>query len=41
MVKYWLGRRGLHYMESLMVNEKEACNTLEWLFDMLATKFKP
>ena len=24
-----------------MANEKEACNTLEGLFDMLAIKFKP
>ena len=41
MVKNWLGRRGLNYIESLMNNENEACNTLEGLFDMLATKFKP
>ena len=41
MVKNWLGRRGLHYIESPMNNKKEACNTLEGLFDMLATKFNP
>ena len=41
MVKNWLGRKGLHYLETLMANEKEACNILEVLFDMLATKFKP
>ena len=41
MVKNWLGRRGLHYIESLMTNEKEACSTLKGLFDTLATKFKP
>ena len=41
MVKNWLGRRGLHYIESLMTNEKEVCNMLGGLFDMLATKFKP
>ena len=37
MVKNWLGRKGLHYIETLMASEKEACNTLEGLFDMLAT----
>ena len=41
MVKNWLGGRGLHYIESLMTTEKEACNMLEGLFDTLATKFKP
>ena len=41
MVKNWLGRRGLQYIESLMTSEKEACNTLKGLFDMLAAKFKP
>ena len=41
MVKYWLGRRGLHYIESLMANEKEACNMLEGLFNTLTTKCKP
>ena len=28
MVKNWLGRKGLHYIESLTEGEKEACNTL-------------
>ena len=41
MVNNWLGRKGLYYIETLMAKEKEACNTLEGLFDMLATKFKP
>ena len=41
MVKNWLGRKGLHYIESLMESEKEACSTLEGLFNMLATKFRP
>ena len=27
MVKNWLGRKGLHYLETLTANEKEACNT--------------
>ena len=41
MVKNWLGRKGLHYLESLTETEKHACNTLQGLFDTLATKFKP
>ena len=41
MVKNWLRRKGLHYLETLMANEKEACNRLQGLFDTLATKFKP
>ena len=41
MVKKWLGRKGLHYLESLTETEKHACNTLQGLFNTLATKFKP
>ena len=41
MVKNWLGRKGLHYIESLMESKKETCSTLEGLFNMLAAKFKP
>ena len=41
IVKNWLGRKGLHYLESLTEAEKLACNTLQGLFDTLATKFKP
>ena len=41
VVKNWLGRKGLHYLETLMLAEKEACNTLDGLFDTLAIKFKP
>ena len=40
MVKNWLGRKGLHYIETLMENETEACSTLEGLVNMLADKFK-
>ena len=39
VVKNWLGRKGLHYIESITEAEKQACNTLQRLFDMLATKF--
>ena len=41
MVKNWLGRKGLHYLESLTETGKHACSTLQGLFDTLATKFKP
>ena len=29
LVKHWLGRKGLQYLETLMTTEKETCNTLE------------
>ena len=29
MVKNWLGRKGLHYLESLTEMEKHTCNTLQ------------
>ena len=41
MVKNWLGRKGLHYIESLMEVKKERCGTVEGLIDTLATKFRP
>ena len=41
MVKNWLGRKGLHYIESLMEGEKETCGTLGELVDTLAAKFRP
>ena len=41
VVKNWLGRKGLHYLETLTPTEREACNMLDGLFDTLATKFKP
>ena len=40
MVKNWLGREGLHYIETLMENKKEGCSTLEEFINMLAAKFK-
>ena len=41
IVKNWLGRKGLHYIESLTEGEKQACNTLQGLLDTLAAKFWP
>ena len=39
IVKNWLGRKGLHYIESITEAEKQACNTLQGLVKTLATKF--
>ena len=41
VVKNWLGRKCLHYLETLTTEEREACNMLEGLFEMLDNKFKP
>ena len=41
IVKNWLDRKGLHYIESITEVEKWACNTLQGLFDTLAAKFQP
>ena len=41
IAKNWLGRKGLRYKESLAEVEKEACNTIQGLFDTLAEKFRP
>ena len=41
MVKNWLGRKGLYYLESLTEGEKRACGTLQGLIDALAEKFRP
>ena len=38
MVKNWLGRKGLHYIECLTEVEKQACGTLQGLIDTLAKK---
>ena len=39
LVKKWLGRKGLQYLEMLTMAEKETCNTLEGLFETLCNKF--
>ena len=33
IVKNWLGRKGLHYIESITEAEKQACNTFQGLFN--------
>ena len=40
LVKKWLGRKGLKYLEILTMAEKETCNTQEDLFETLSNKFK-
>ena len=39
LVKNWLDRKGLHYIESLTETEKQACSTIQGLFDTLGKKF--
>ena len=39
IVKNWLGRKGLHYIESITESEKQACSTLQGLFDTLQQSF--
>ena len=41
MVKNWLGRKELHYIESITKGKKETCGMLEGLVDTLAAKFRP
>ena len=41
IVKNWLGRKGLHYIESITKAEKQAYSTLQGLFDTLSAKFWP
>ena len=41
MVKHWLGRNGLHFVEELMNKEKTMSNTLDGLFETVNSKFRP
>ena len=41
IVKNWLGRRGLQFIESLRQVETEKCITIEGLFKTLTNKFRP
>ena len=41
VVKIWVRRKGLHYLETLTMEERQMCNMLEGLFEMLTNKFKP
>ena len=39
MVKNWLDRKDLQFIESLTEAEKDRCSTLEGLFKILTNKF--
>ena len=41
MVKNWLGRKGLQFVEVLTNGEKTTCSTLDGLFETLSSKFRP
>ena len=41
MIKIWLGRKVLHYIESLTEVEIQACGTLQGLIDTLTKKIRP
>ena len=40
VVKNWLGRKGLQFIESLTHAEKDTCSILEGLFKILTSKFR-
>ena len=40
IVKNWLGRKGLQFLESLTNKEKVTCSMLEGLFEILTNKFR-
>ena len=40
LVKNWLGRKSLQYLETLTTAEKETCNTLEGLLKTLSNNIK-
>ena len=40
IIKNWLSRKALQVLETLMPVEKERCNTMEGLFNILINKFK-
>ena len=41
MVKNWLGRKGLQFIELLTEADKDRCSTLEGLFKVLTNTFRP
>ena len=41
IIKNWLGRKSLQFIESLTQMEQERCNTMEGLFTTFNNKFKP
>ena len=41
MIKNWLGRKGLQFIELLTEAEKDGCSILKGLFKTLTNKFRP
>ena len=41
IVKNWLRRKSLQFLEMLMDEQKTMCGTLVGLFETLSSKFKP
>ena len=41
IIKNWLGRRGLQFIDSLTQEEKQACKTFEGLCSIFVEKFHP
>ena len=41
MVKNWLGRKGLQFLEMLTSEEKITCDTIEGLLETLSSKCRP
>ena len=41
IIKNWLGRNGLQFLETLIQTEEEKCNRTEGLFTTLNNKVKP
>ena len=41
IVKNWLGRKGLQFLESLINEEKVTCSMLEGSFETLTNEFRP
>ena len=41
MVKNWLGRKGLQFLETPTNEEKTTCSMLDGLFETLSNKFRP
>ena len=40
IIRNWLGRKGLQFLETLTQTEQDKCNTVEGLFATLNNKFK-
>ena len=41
IIKNWLGREGLQFMQTLNIAVKEACKSAMWLFKVLKENIRP